>query len=98
MLQPRKRSVAARHALANAGTSLDCGNAGQESQYGALSQASLGLEGLRNGMLGSSEPSCCLTDRMPGSLVCTPPRSLDYITEYHLGLFEYSPSMGSSND
>ena len=54
-LQARKRSLAPRHALADAGTSLDCGNAGQAGQHGTLSQASLGLEGLRNGTLGWSE-------------------------------------------
>ena len=41
-----KGALEAGYAMANAGASLDGGDAQQESKYGALFAAGLGLEGL----------------------------------------------------
>lgn len=46
VMQPRKRTPSSRDALADAGTSVDGRDAGEEGQYGTVLETSLGLEGL----------------------------------------------------
>lgn len=49
MAQPGEGTVTESNAMAHARTSLDGGDAEQESQYGTFLATSLGLEGLRIG-------------------------------------------------